>query len=188
LLRTPVRGRTWCPIDAEQRFTELYDANYRRVLAYARSRVGPQAAEELASETFLVVWARLDQVPGAVVPWLLGITRNLVRERRRAAGRQVELAAALDLTTRAVDLVAGDVADQVVERAAALRALASLSDADRETLTLVAWHGLASPGGGAGGRVQPDSVLGAAAPRAPAPGTSDRGGAGGGARPLPTGG
>lgn len=138
-----MRGRTWCPIDAEQRFTELYDANYRRVLAYARSRVGPQAAEELASETFLVVWARLDQVPGAVVPWLLGITRNLVRERRRAAGRQVELAAALDLTTRAVDLVAGDVADQVVERAAALRALASLSDADRETLTLVAWHGLA---------------------------------------------
>jgi RNA polymerase sigma-70 factor, ECF subfamily len=137
-----VRGRTWCRIDAEQRFTELYDANYRRVLAYARSRIGPQAAEELTSETFLVVWARLDEVPGAVVPWLLGITRNLVRERRRAVGRQAELAAALDLTTRAADLLAGDVADQVVERAAALRALASLSDADRETLTLVAWHGL----------------------------------------------
>ena len=77
-----------------------------------------------------------------MLPWLLGITRNLVRQRRRALGRQAELAAALDLTTRAADLVAADVADQVVERAAALRALASLSDADRETLTLVAWHGL----------------------------------------------
>jgi RNA polymerase sigma-70 factor (ECF subfamily) len=41
-----------------------------------------------------------------------------------------------------MDLMAGDVADQVVERAAALRALATLSDADRETLTLVAWQGL----------------------------------------------
>jgi RNA polymerase sigma-70 factor, ECF subfamily len=85
---------------------------------------------------------RLDEVPDAVVPWLLGIARNLVRERRRAVGRQAELAASLDLTTRAVDLMAGDIADQVVERAAALRALAALSDADRETLTLVAWHGL----------------------------------------------
>jgi RNA polymerase sigma-70 factor, ECF subfamily len=96
----------------------------------------------LASETFLVAWVRLDEVPDAVVPWLLGIARNLVRERRRAVGRQAELAASLDLTTRAADLMAGDVADQVVERAAALRALATLSDADRETLTLVAWQGL----------------------------------------------
>jgi len=97
----------------------------------------------LASETFLVAWVRLDEVPDAAVPWLLGIARNLVRERRRAVGRQAELAASLDLTTRAADLMAGDVADQVVERAAALRALATLSDADRETLTLVAWQGLA---------------------------------------------
>jgi RNA polymerase sigma-70 factor, ECF subfamily len=74
-----------------------------------------------------------------------------VRQRRRAVGRQAELAAALDLTTRAADLVAADVADQVVERAAALRALASLSDADRKTLTLVAWRGSSSsPGPGAG--------------------------------------
>jgi RNA polymerase sigma-70 factor, ECF subfamily len=84
----------------------------------------------------------LDEAPEAVVPWLLGIARNLVRERRRADGRQAELAASLDLRTRAMDLMAGDVADQVVERAAALRALATLSDADRETLTLVAWQGL----------------------------------------------
>jgi RNA polymerase sigma-70 factor (ECF subfamily) len=62
----------------------------------------------------------LDEAPDAVVPWLLGIARNLVRERRRAAGRQAELAAAL-------------------------RALATLSDADRETLTLVAWQGLPPP-------------------------------------------
>ena len=84
----------------------------------------------------------MDEAPDAVVPWLLGIARNLVRERRRAVGRQAELAASLDLATRAMDLMAGDVADQVVERAAALRALATLSDADRETLTLVAWQGL----------------------------------------------
>ena len=84
-----MQGRTWCPIDAEQRFTELYDANYRRVLTYVRSRVGPQAAEELASETFLVVWARLDVVPGAVVPWLQGIARNLVRERRHRGGHRL---------------------------------------------------------------------------------------------------
>jgi RNA polymerase sigma-70 factor (ECF subfamily) len=99
----------------------------------------------LASETFLVAWMRLDEAPDAVVAWLLGIARNLVRERRRADGRQAELAASLDLTTRAIDLMTDDVAEQVVERAAALRALAALSDADRETLTLVAWQGLPPP-------------------------------------------
>ena len=35
-----------------------------------------------------------------------------------------------------------DPADQVAQRDAALAALARLSDRDRETLTLLAWHGL----------------------------------------------
>ena len=132
------------PIDAARRFTALYDAYFHRVLAYARSRVGPAAAEEVASDTFVAVWERLADVPEPALPWLLGIARNLIREQRRLRDRQTALAVALDLDTRAADLNGADVAEQVTERAAVLHALATLSDADREALTLVAWQGLSA--------------------------------------------
>jgi hypothetical protein len=40
--------------DPETRFTHLYDTHYRRVLAYALTHAESGAAEDIASETFLV--------------------------------------------------------------------------------------------------------------------------------------
>lgn len=40
--------------EAAERFSSLYDRNYRRVYAYAVSRAGRQLAEEIASEVFLI--------------------------------------------------------------------------------------------------------------------------------------
>jgi RNA polymerase sigma-70 factor, ECF subfamily len=126
-------------VDPASRFTKLYDAYHARVYAYLVSRAGHQIAEEVASETFLVAWRRLSEIPEAELPWLIGVARNRLSDAYRSAFRT----SALDEEMRSwVETVSGDVADDVVERAAVLRALATLSDDDRELLTLIAWHGL----------------------------------------------
>jgi RNA polymerase sigma-70 factor (ECF subfamily) len=127
--------------DAE-RFTALYEAHFARVWAYVAGRVGRQAADEVTSETFAVAWRRQGEIPDAVLPWLLGVARNVSRGAVRGTARRGRLAERLRSRPPAA---APDVADAVVERAAVLRALATLSDGDREVLTLVAWHGLAAP-------------------------------------------
>lgn len=129
--------------DPGGRFTALYDAHRSAVYAYAVSRAGRQLADDVVSETFLVAWRRLADVPGAPpgpLPWLLRVAHNVIRDRYRADVRQAALAA--ELRAWVADASA-DVAEGVAEKAAVLAALARLSDADRELLTLVAWHGLA---------------------------------------------
>ena len=125
--------------DAGGRFTRLYAAHHTRVYAYAVSRAGRQLADDVTSETFLVAWRRLAAVPADPLPWLLGVARNVVRERYRDEVRQAALASELRAW---VDEAEADVADRVAERGVVPAALARLGEADRELLTLVAWQGL----------------------------------------------
>lgn len=127
--------------DESRRFTAIYDAHHAQVYAYAVSRAGRQLADDIVSDTFLRAWRGLAAVPEAPLPWLLGVARNVVRERYRDEARQAGLAAELRAW---VDDADADVADGVTERAAMLSALARLSEADREVLTLLAWHGLST--------------------------------------------
>ncbi|MEU6841578.1 sigma-70 family RNA polymerase sigma factor [Streptomyces sp. NPDC046716] len=126
-----------------QRFREMYEECYPRVLAYATGLVGRQVGEDITSETFTVAWRRVRDVPRPALPWLLGVARNLVRELRRRDSRQYAVAAEeARRIGRGGGADTGDVAADVTDREAALQALAGLSDADRELLTLLAWHGL----------------------------------------------
>jgi RNA polymerase sigma-70 factor (ECF subfamily) len=128
-----------------QRFRDIYEECYPRVLAYATSLVGRQVGEDITSETFTVAWRRVRDIPRPPLPWLLGVARNLVRELRRRDAHQYALAAAeAQQIGRGARGETGDVAADVTERDAALQALASLSEADRELLTLIAWHGLSA--------------------------------------------
>ncbi|MFM9698565.1 RNA polymerase sigma factor [Streptomyces europaeiscabiei] len=128
-----------------QRFRDIYEECYPRVLAYTTSMVGRQVGEDLTSETFTVAWRRVRDIPQPALPWLLGVARNLVRELRRRDSHQYALAAAeAQHISSGARTDVGDVAADVTDREAALQALASLSDADRELLTLIAWHGLSS--------------------------------------------
>jgi RNA polymerase sigma-70 factor (ECF subfamily) len=128
--------------DATERFGALYAEHYRRVYAYAVSRVGRQLADEVTSEVFLIAWRRLADVPRPALPWLLTVARNTASSQFRAAARQQSAAAELRAWVSEAALAEPDVADQACERVAVLTALAVLPESDRELLTLVAWHGL----------------------------------------------
>lgn len=125
--------------DPERRFTAIYDEHRPQVYAYAVSRAGRQLADDVVGDTFLVAWRRLDAVPAAPLPWLLGVARNVIRERYRAEARQVSLAAELRAWVAEAE---ADVAEGVAEKVAVLAAMAGLAEADRELITLVAWQGL----------------------------------------------
>jgi RNA polymerase sigma-70 factor (ECF subfamily) len=142
------------------RFTAIYEAHHAQVFAYAVSRAGRQLADDVVGDTFLVAWRKLvaepdwrprppqnplrpsaAEVPPSPLPWLLGVARNVIRERYRDEVRQASLA--VELRAWVVDAEA-DIADGVTERAAMLTALAALREDDRELLTLMAWHGLST--------------------------------------------
>ncbi len=129
-------------IDAQPRFVGLYDSCYRRVLAYAVQHVDASVAEDVASETFLIAWRRLADVPDPPLPWLLAVARNLLRQQYGALARQRRLETRITALTSAQDLHAWDAAEHVIDRATAAEALAALPKDDVEALTLTTWHGL----------------------------------------------
>ena len=127
---------------AIERFQALYAEHHARVYAYAVSRAGRQLADEVVSEVFLVAWRRLADVPSPAVPWLLAVARNTACSQFRGSARQRSIGAELRAWVTEAELSEPDVADAVSERLCVLTALAALPEADRELLTLVAWHGL----------------------------------------------
>jgi RNA polymerase sigma-70 factor, ECF subfamily len=127
---------------AIERFQALYAEHHARVYAYAVSRVGRQLADEVVSEVFLVAWRRLADVPAPALPWLLTVARNTACSQFRGSARQRSIGAELRAWVSEAELSEPDVAEAVAERICVLTALAALPEADRELLTLVAWHGL----------------------------------------------
>jgi RNA polymerase sigma-70 factor (ECF subfamily) len=136
-------GKEGDPVDDPlERFAGLYDQYYRNVLHYALQHAETGSAEDVASEAFLIAWRRWPDLPEPPLPWLLGVTRNLLRQQAAAGRRRRLLAERIAALTSEADMTAWDAGEHVVERAAALDALALMSERDVETLTLVTWHGL----------------------------------------------
>lgn len=125
------------------RFTELFDANLCGVLAYSLRRVGdPADAADVAADTFLVAWRRLDEVPAGAEarPWLFGVARRVLANHDRSRRRRDRLADGL--RERLTRIALPDPADGVVQAAALRAGLAALHPDDRELLGLTAWEGL----------------------------------------------
>jgi RNA polymerase sigma factor (sigma-70 family) len=123
------------------RFALLFDAHRRTVLGYALRRLDdPEDAADIVAETFLVAWRRLDDVPAGdeARPWLLGVARRILANQRRSTRRRLGLA-----KRRGEELAAQmPVRDASVGDLRVRRALAALSDDDREVLLLAGWEGL----------------------------------------------
>jgi RNA polymerase sigma-70 factor (ECF subfamily) len=139
LSATPSASRADRSAGRQARLEELFDAHGRAVYAFARRRAGAADADEVVSETFLVAWRRLDDVPADALPWLLGVARrclaNLSRGEARQSAVRVRLAGARPAPATEVG------ADAAVSEAFR-HALDRLSPAERDAVTLLAWEGL----------------------------------------------
>ena len=129
------------PPSGEDRFTALWDAYAGRVFAYTCRHVDHHSAQEVVSETFLVAWRRLDEVPEPALPWLLVVARNTVNNNRRSVRRLDALTEKMGRFEQiAASTPGADVT--VTERTELLEALATLTVTEREALLLTAWDGL----------------------------------------------
>jgi RNA polymerase sigma factor (sigma-70 family) len=115
------------------------------VLGYAIRRTnGDRAgAEDAVSETFLIAWRRLEEIPPDPLPWLLVTARKVLANQRRTAQRRSPDGPTVPLEAVADPAQGASVADRVADRQAFAEAFAALSPGDRETLALVSWDGLA---------------------------------------------
>jgi RNA polymerase sigma-70 factor, ECF subfamily len=128
--------------DDRERFERLYRENFRAVLRFAAVRIDPERAKDVAAETFLVAWRRLDDVPIEPRPWLLGVARRLIAGQFRSQTRREALASRLRAAQG--EDAATDPAAALADRDEALGACARLGDRDREVLRLVTWDGLSA--------------------------------------------
>jgi RNA polymerase sigma-70 factor, ECF subfamily len=126
--------------DDHDAFERLFHAHLPAVRAYARRRIDATTAEDVVAETFVVCWRRLDDVPDDPLPWLLGVARRCLANRRRADDRRSALAERAG--AQLPGATSRDVAEAVGERDRMLRGFATLSPNDREVLALIAWEGL----------------------------------------------
>ena len=129
------------------RFASLFDRHAPHIHRYLARRVGPQAADDLVAETFLVAFGKragYDPRFRDARPWLYGIATNLVGQHRREEVRQFRLRLSAgpapvqndDSERAVVNLTAQSV------RAPLGEALGALAQADRDVLLLIAWEQL----------------------------------------------
>jgi len=108
------------------------------VRSYAARRVGLDAADDVVAEVFLIAWRRIDDLPDDPLPWLLGVTRRVLANRRRGERRR---AAMQDRLTADATGAAEDRMPLMTDGVVAA-ALEQLDDRDREVLLLTAWEDL----------------------------------------------
>lgn len=136
-------GRDQASVEtAEERLRALWEDYSGRVLAYAIRRLGStDTAEDIVSETFIIAWRKIDEIPKEPLPWLLGTARRVLAHYYRARRSQAALQSKLEVAAR-YDRGSDSVAEDGCRHRHILEAFQSLSDTDQEALTLVDWEGL----------------------------------------------
>lgn len=127
-------------------FRTLYERTYPDVLRFVQRRVHPDHAEDVAAETFTVLWRRLDEAPSGeddARAWLFGIARLTLQNQRRGADRQRALG------VRLASLPVHPGSDPDLDRVGVLADLARvwgrLSAAHQEALALTVFDDLTAP-------------------------------------------
>ncbi|MFD4600551.1 RNA polymerase sigma factor [Streptomyces sp. NPDC058464] len=128
------------------RFESLAHVVTEPLHRYLLRRTAPDMVEDVLSETMLVLWRRIDHVPGLgtgslpdrddVLPWCYGVARGCLANARRADGRRLRLVERLTHAQQAPAEAAADHSDLH-------SALNALGELDREVVRLWAWEGLA---------------------------------------------
>lgn len=129
-------------MERRERFEIAYRELYAPICGYALRRVREQEdAAEVIAETFATLWRRFDSCPqGAELrPWLFGVARRVLANQRRGERRRTALGERLAAN---VDHAALESIRPEETGGELARAFATLSESDRELLSLVAWEGL----------------------------------------------
>ena len=76
---------------AEARFRWAFDTYFDTVNRYCLRRIPVSDVNDVVAEVFVVAWRKIDTMPdaGDVLPWLYGVARNEINNRRRASRRPV---------------------------------------------------------------------------------------------------
>jgi RNA polymerase sigma-70 factor (ECF subfamily) len=124
-------------------FAEIFHRHFDEIHRYVHRRLGADAADEIAAETFLAAFRRRKRFNpdrGAVRPWLYGIATNLIGLHRRSERRFFKALARVpadDIAHGHEDRVTAQVSAGGVSKELAA-ALARLPAGDRDVLLLVA--------------------------------------------------
>ncbi len=141
-----------CSVRSPECFGAIFRRHGPAIYRYIARRLGPDSAEDLVAEAFLVAFRRRgrydDAYPDAR-PWLYGIATRLISRHRRDEIRFFQAIArtGVDPASEALD---GQVIDRVAAQAARpelASALSGLSQGQRDVLLLVA-SGLSYPEAG----------------------------------------
>jgi RNA polymerase sigma-70 factor, ECF subfamily len=125
-----------------ERFEAAYRELYEPICGYVLRRVrDPEDAAEIIAETFATLWRRFDRCPKGTElrPWLFGVARRVIANQRRGQRRRSALS---DRLAQNFDQSTFQTVGTPEDTSTLARAFASLSDSDRELLSLVAWEGL----------------------------------------------
>ncbi|GGM08861.1 ECF RNA polymerase sigma factor SigK [Nakamurella endophytica] len=133
-------------VGEEAAFASLYDLFSTRVFGLAKRIVrDPSQAEEVAQEVFLEIWrraSRFDAGRGSALSWVMTLThgRSVDRVRSAQAAADRDLRVAQSSTERDVDSVV-EAVEASFERRAVQRCLGSLTELQRESVTLAYYSG-----------------------------------------------
>lgn len=128
----------------EEAVRTLYARYARPIFTLGLRLLGSaEAAEELTQDVFLAAWrkaARFDPSRGRLSTWLMTIAHNLAidRLRRETGATRPHLV----LVEEVPEIAAAGEEDSLIERDAAIRALSSLSDAEKRLLARTYFGGL----------------------------------------------
>jgi RNA polymerase sigma factor (sigma-70 family) len=129
-------------------FGELFDRHADRVYNHCFRRTADWSlAEDLTSVVFLEAWRKRKQVRlhgDSVLPWLLAVANNCLRNADRSRRRYTRLLAKLPRSedAPALDTESSDHIDDAEQMRNILLVVHQLSTEDQEVITLCDWSGL----------------------------------------------
>jgi RNA polymerase sigma-70 factor (ECF subfamily) len=133
-------------------FSALFTRHAATIQRYVTRRLGPDAADDVVAETFLLAFRQRDSYDPAradALPWLYGIATNLIGRHRRAEIRLYRALARTGADPVTAPFTTASFTDQVdaalsagMARRQLAAALAKLPAANRDPLLLLAWGDL----------------------------------------------
>ncbi len=121
---------------ARYRFEAVVEEVFDPLQRYLGRRLPADQVDDVLSETLLVMWRRLDDIPtDGTLPWCYAVARRCLANHRRSAGRRRALAERL--ASQPVLPVETDSGDPDLEVA-----LSRLSESEQELLRLWAFEEL----------------------------------------------